>query len=64
MGTILGDLFKNVGTGLGKVFDGDIVDGLGDVVECKDLDPELVALVNEKSVQINQAYETIKAARR
>ena len=32
MGTILGDLFKNVGTGLGKVFDGDIVDGLGDVL--------------------------------
>lgn len=32
MGTILGDLFKNVGTGLGKVFDGEIVDGIGDVL--------------------------------
>ena len=32
MGTILGDLFKNVGKGLDKVFDGDIVDGLGDVL--------------------------------
>ena len=32
MGTILGDLFKNVGSGLGKVFDGDVVDGLSDVL--------------------------------
>ena len=40
MGTILGNLFKNVGTGLGKVFDGDIVDGLGDTIDGKDLDPE------------------------
>ena len=61
MGTILGDLFKNVGTGLGKVFDGD---NLGGVIESKDLNPEWVALANEKSAQINQAYETIKTARR
>ena len=32
MGTILGDLFKKVGGGIGKVFDGDIVDGIGDVL--------------------------------
>ena len=32
MGTILGDMFKKVGGGLGKVFDGDIVDGVGDVL--------------------------------
>ena len=32
MGTILGDLFKNVGGGLGKVFDGEILRGLGDVL--------------------------------
>lgn len=32
MGTILGDMFKKVGGGLGKVFDGDILDGLGDVL--------------------------------
>ena len=32
MGTILGDLFKKVGGGLGKVFDGDILDGLGDML--------------------------------
>ena len=32
MGTILGDLFKNVGGGLGKVFDGEVIDGLGDVL--------------------------------
>ena len=35
-----------------------------DKIEGKDLDPEWVALANEKSAQINQAYETIKAARR
>ena len=35
-----------------------------DKIQGKDLDPELVALANEKSTQINQAYETIKAARR
>ena len=32
MGTILGDLFKKVGGGLGKVFDGEIIDGVGDVL--------------------------------
>lgn len=32
MGTILGDLFKNVGTGLGKMFDGEILDGIGEVL--------------------------------
>ena len=32
MGTILGDMFKKVGGGLGKVFDGDIIDGVGDVL--------------------------------
>ena len=32
MGTILGDFFKNVGGGLGKVFDGEVLDGLGDVL--------------------------------
>ena len=35
-----------------------------DKIEGKDLDPEWEALANEKSAQINQAYETIKAARR
>ncbi len=30
MGTILGDMFKKVGGGLGKVFDGDVIDGVGD----------------------------------
>ena len=35
MGSTLGDLFKNVGNGLGKVFDGDILDGLGDIIEDK-----------------------------
>lgn len=32
MGTILGDLFKNVGTGIGKMFDGEILDGIGEVL--------------------------------
>ena len=32
MGTILGDMFKKVGGGLGKVFDGEIIDGVGDVL--------------------------------
>lgn len=32
MGTILGDFFKKVGGGLGKVFDGEIIDGVGDVL--------------------------------
>ena len=32
MGTILGDMFKNVGGGLGKIFDGDIINGVGDVL--------------------------------
>ena len=32
MGTILGDMFKKVGGGLGKVFDGEILGGLGDVL--------------------------------
>lgn len=32
MGTIIGDFFKKVGGGIGKVFDGDILDGLGDVL--------------------------------
>ncbi len=32
MGTILGDMFKKVGGGLGKVFDGEIIDGIGDVL--------------------------------
>ena len=64
MGTILGDFFKKVGGGVDKMFDGEIIDGIGDVLESKDLDPEWVALANEKSAQINQAYETIKAARR
>lgn len=31
MGTILGDLLKNVGKGIDKVFDGEILDGIGDV---------------------------------
>ena len=32
MGSILGDLFKNVGTGIGKMFDGEILDGIGEVL--------------------------------
>jgi len=32
MGTILGDMFKKVGGGLGKVFDGEIINGVGDVL--------------------------------
>jgi len=32
MGTILGDFFKKVGGGLDKMFDGEIIDGLGDVL--------------------------------
>lgn len=32
MGTILGDMFKKVGGGLGKVFDGEIIDGISDVL--------------------------------
>ena len=32
MGTIIGDFFKKVGGGIGKVFDGEILDGLGDVL--------------------------------
>lgn len=35
-----------------------------DKIQGKDLDPEWVELANEKSAEINQAYETIKAARR
>jgi len=35
-----------------------------DKIQGKDLDPEWVELANEKSAKINQAYETIKAARR
>lgn len=35
-----------------------------DKIEGKDLDLELVELVNQKSAEINQAYEAIKAARR
>ena len=32
MGTILGDFFKKVGGGLDKMFDGEIIDGIGDVL--------------------------------
>ena len=32
MGTILGDFFKKVGSGLDKMFDGEILDGIGDVL--------------------------------
>ena len=32
MGTILGDMFKKVGGGLGKVFDGEVIGGVGDVL--------------------------------
>ena len=32
MGSILGDFFKKVGGGLGKMFDGEIIDGLGTVL--------------------------------
>ena len=32
MGTILGDFFKKVGGGLDKMFYGEIIDGLGDVL--------------------------------
>lgn len=32
MGTILGDFFKKVGGGLDKMFDGEILDGIGDVL--------------------------------
>jgi len=35
-----------------------------DKIEGKDLDPEWVELANQKSAEINQAYETIQAARR
>lgn len=35
-----------------------------DKIQGKDLDPEWVELANQKSAEINQAYETIKAARR
>lgn len=42
--------------------DGKISDRIGE--EGKDLDPEWVELANQKSAEINQAYETIKAARR
>ena len=35
-----------------------------DKIEGKDLDPEWVELANQKSAEINQAYETIKAVRR
>jgi len=35
-----------------------------DKIQGKDLDPEWVELANEKSAKINQAYETIQAARR
>lgn len=31
MGTILGDMFRKVGGGFGKLFDGEIIDGVGDV---------------------------------
>lgn len=108
MGTILGDMFKKVGGGLGKVFDGEIIDGVGDVlggvfkaggravngalnlvglgeddgepqvrdawkkkmaafhpdrIQGKDLAPEWLELAHQKSAEINQAYETIKASR-
>lgn len=32
MGSIIGDLFRDVGSGLGKVFDGRVLSGLGDVL--------------------------------
>lgn len=32
MGSIIGDLFRDVGAGLGKVFDGHVMSGLGDVL--------------------------------
>ena len=32
MGTITGDMCRKVGSGHGKVFDGDIIDGVGDVL--------------------------------
>ena len=35
-----------------------------DKIQGKDLDPEWLELANQKSAEINQAYETIKAARR
>ena len=35
-----------------------------DKIQGKDLDPEWIELANEKSAKINQAYETIQAARR
>lgn len=46
MGTILGDLFKEVGGSLSK-----------------DLYLEWLELANQKSAEINQAYEAIKLAR-
>ena len=41
MGTILGDMFKKVGGGLGKVFDGEIIDS------------KRLELDNLKSAEIN-----------
>lgn len=35
-----------------------------DKIQGKDLDPEWLELANQKSAEINQAYETIKASRR
>lgn len=35
-----------------------------DRIQSKDLDPEWVELANQKCAEVNQAYETIKAARR
>lgn len=34
-----------------------------DKIQGKDLDPEWLELANQKSVEINAAYEAIKAAR-